>query len=135
MRIKGVGLAGILAAALVAAVNLIAPPRAEASIHEIIAALCRAGGEEVVPRGQNKFGSGSFLAALQASGFITSIDTSDPDKVTIHFDPTVPNSKFISAGFDLTIPNGAGEGVDLVLSPLIVPNPDFPAHANCNNLR
>ena len=96
--------------------------------------LCRAGGEEVVPYGQNKPGA-SFLAALQGSGFITSIDDSDPTQVVIHFDPTVPNSKFISAGVDLTIPDGAAPGVDLVLSPLVIPDPDFPAHANCNNLR
>jgi hypothetical protein len=134
MRIRGFGLAGILAAALVLAVNLTTPPRAEASIHEIIAALCRAGGEEVVPYGQNKDGA-SFVRALQASGFITSIDFSDPTQVVINFDPTVPNSKYISAGFDLTIPNGAAPGVDLVLSPLVVPNPDFPAHANCHNLK
>ena len=85
MRSKGFGVAGVMAAALVLAVNLTAPPRANASIHEIIAALCRAGGEEVVPHGQNKDGF-SFLRALQATGFITSIDTSDPDKVVIHFD-------------------------------------------------
>jgi|KBSSwiStaDraftv2_1062776.scaffolds.fasta_scaffold1362415_2 hypothetical protein len=134
MRSKGFGVAGLIAAALVLAVNLTAPPRANASIHEIIAALCRAGGEEVVPYGQNKDGF-SFLRALQATGFITSIDTSDPDQVVIHFDPTVPNSKYMSAGFDLTIPNGVAPGVDLVLSPLVVPNPNFPAHANCNNLQ
>jgi len=134
MRIKGLGLAGFLAAALVTAVHLAAPPPAHASIHEIIAALCRAGGEEVAPYGQNKFGSPSFLRALQASGFISSIDTSDPTKVVIHFDPTVPNSKFISAGIDLTIPDLVGPGVDLVLSPLVIPDPEFPAHANCHNL-
>jgi hypothetical protein len=133
MRIKGLGVAGMLAAALVAAVQLAAPQRADASIHEIIAALCRAGGEEVAPRGQNKSGN-SFVRALQATGFITSIDTSDPARVVINFDPTVPNSKFISAGFDLTIANGAGPGVDLVLSPFVVPDPAFPAHANCHNL-
>ena len=132
--VKGVGVAGMLAAALVLAVHLTAPPRAEASIHEIIAALCRAGGEEVVPFGQNKQG-GSFLRALQASGFLTSIDTSDPDTVVLNFDPTVPNSKFMSAGFDLRIPNGWEPGVDLVLSPLVVPDLNFPAHSRCNNLQ
>jgi hypothetical protein len=133
MRIKGLGVAGMLAAALVAAVQLAAPRHAEASIHEIIAAMCRAGGEEVVPHGQNKAGR-SFVRALQASGFITSIDTSDPAQVVINFDPTVPNSKFISAGFDLTIPDGAAPGVNLVLSPFVVPDPEFAAHANCHNL-
>ena len=136
MRYKGLGVAAGLAAGMVLIVNLFAPPKAEASIHEIIAAACRSGGEEVVPWGQNKVDdSASFLRALQASGFLTSIDTSDPDKVVLNFDPTVPQSKFMSAGFDLTIPDGWAPGVDLVLSPLIVPNPNFPAHANCANLR
>ena len=114
--------------------NLVTPRPAEAFIHEIIAAMCRAGGEEVIPPGQVKEGSQSFVRALMATGFITSVDTSDPTKVVIHFDPTIPASKFKSAGFDLTIPDGAGPGVALVLSPLVVPDPDFAAHANCNNL-
>ena len=108
--------------------------RKEASPHEIIAALCRAVDEEVEPHGHNKDGN-SLLRALQASGFLTSIDTSDPTKVVLNFDPTVPNSKFLSAGFDLTIPGAAGPGVDLVLSPLVIPDPNFPAHARCANLR
>jgi len=132
MRMRSLGIAGMLAGLLVFGVNFFAPPAAEASIHEIIAALCRAGGEEVVPFGQNKDGH-SFLAALQGSGFITSIDVSETE-VVINFDPTVPNSKFISAGFDLRIPDGAAPGVDIVLSPLVIPDPAFPAHANCNNL-
>jgi len=136
MRYKGLGVAAILAASMVLLVNLFAPPKAEASIHEIIAALCRAVDDEVEPHGQNKVDqSASFLRALQASGFLTSIDTSDPTKVVLNFDPTVPNSKFISAGFDLTIPDAVAPGVDLVLSPAIRPNPDFPAHARCANLR
>jgi len=125
------------AAALTLAVltlNLVTPRPAEAFIHEIIAAMCRAGGEEVIPPGQVKDGN-SFVRALMATGFITSIDTSDPTKVVIHFDPTIPASKFKSAGFDLTIPDGAAPGVALVLSPLVVPDPDFAAHANCNNLK
>ena len=127
---------GTVAALVLAvlALNLVTPRPAEAFIHEIIAAMCRAGGEEVIPPGQVKDGSQSFVRALMATGFITSIDTSDPTKVVIHFDPTIPASKFKSAGFDLTIPDGAGPGVALVLSPLVVPDPDFAAHANCNNL-
>ena len=135
MRYKGLGVAAVLAAAMVLLVQLSAPPKAEASIHEIIAALCRALDEEVEPHGQNKMdNSASFLRALQASGFLV-IDDSDPSKVVLNFDPTVPNSKYISAGRDLTIPDGVAPGVDLVLSPLIMPNPDFPAHSNCANLR
>jgi hypothetical protein len=123
----------IVALMLAAAVlNLATPRPAHAFIHEIIAALCRAGAEEVVPPGQVKDGQ-SFVRALMATGFIVSIDASATE-VVIHFDPTIPASKFKSAGFDLTIPDGAGPGVDLVLSPLVIPDPDFAAHANCNNL-
>ena len=125
---------GLIAVLLAVGVILVTPRKAEASIHEIIAALCRAGNEEVVPPGQNRDGK-SFVRALQATGFITSIDDSDPDVVVVYFDPTVPNSKFMSAGFDLTIPNGAGPGVDLTLSPLVVPDPAFPAHSHCANLQ
>jgi hypothetical protein len=131
---RNLAMGGLVALLLAVAVILVTPRKAEASIHEIIAALCRAGGEEVVPPGQNRNGN-SFVRALQATGFISSIDTSDPTNVIVHFDPTVPNSKYISAGFDLTIPNGAGPGVDLTLSPLVIPDPAFPAHANCANLQ
>lgn len=132
MRKLTLGTAAALALAVLT-LNLVTPRPADAFIHEIIAAMCRAGGEEVIPPGQVKDGQ-SFVRALMATGFITSMDTSDPTKVVIHFDPTIPASKFKSAGFDLTIPNGAGPGVALVLSPLVVPDPDFAAHANCNNL-
>lgn len=135
MRWKGVGVAAVLAAILVLLVNLGMPPKAEASIHEIIAALCRSGGEEVEPHGQNKMDdSASFLRALQASGFLT-IDDSDPTKVVLNFDPTVPNSKFVSIGFDVVIPDGIAPGVDLVLSPGVRPDPNFPAHSHCRNLQ
>jgi hypothetical protein len=135
MHVRKIGIATLVAMVIVAVAHLVSPPPAEGSIHEIIAALCRAGGEEVVPPGQNHLDKDSFLAALQATGFITSIDFSDSEKVVINFDPTIPASKYVSAGFDLTITDGFGPGVDLVLSPLVVPNPKFPAHANCNNLR
>jgi hypothetical protein len=126
---------GMVLALVVAGVtlNLTTPKPAEAFIHEIIAAMCRAGGEEVIPPGQVKPGQ-SFVRALQATGFIVSIVES-PGQVTITFDPTIPASKFMSAGFDLTIPDGFAPGVDLVLSPLVVPNPEFAAHANCRNLK
>lgn len=135
MRHWSVGTAGAMGlAAVVLTMNLATPRPAEAFIHEIIAALCRAGGEDVEPPGQSIPTSKAFTRALLATGFIASIDTSDPTQVVIHFDPTVPNSKFKSAGFDLPIPNGAGPGVTLVLSPLVIPDPDFPAHAHCRNL-
>ena len=125
---------GVLAAVLMAAaLNLATPRPAEASIHEIIAALCRAGGEEVAPFGQNKPGR-SFVRALQASGFITSIEESS-ELVTINFNVDSPNSKFKSAGFDLFIADGWAPGVDLILAPLPIPDMTFPAHARCHNLR
>jgi len=111
------------------------PDRADALIHEKIAAACRKGGEEVVPPGQAGESNGkSFVRALQASGFIESIDTSVPGQVTVNFNPDVPSSKFRSTGADVTIPDGFGPGVDLILSPGVELNPDFPAHANCRNL-
>jgi hypothetical protein len=58
-----------------------------------------------------------------------------PTIVTINFDVNAPNSKFMSAGFDLTIPDGAAPGVDLLLSPLPIPDPSFPAHSHCANLQ
>jgi hypothetical protein len=125
--------AALAMAVAVLAIILTMPRTADASIHEIIAAACRAGGEEVVPFGQNKDGQ-SFLRALQATGFIESIDTSDPTKVVINFNPDVPNSKFKSTGGDVTIPDVFPGGVDLVLSPGVELDPEFAAHANCNNL-
>lgn len=112
---------------------LAAPPTALGFIHEKIAAACRAGGEEVIPPGQVRDGQ-SFVRALQATGIIESIDTSVPGQVTVNFDLSKPSAKYISAGFDLVIPNGFGPGVTLILSPLPVLDPSFPAHANCHNL-
>ena len=131
----------VLGIGLAAGLAVLATPRsADAFIHEIIAALCRAGGEDVEPPGQSNPTSPAFTRALMATGFIEStefIDNPSPadDTMIIPFDVSVPNSKFRSAGFDLTIEDGAGPGVDLVLSPLPVPNMNFPAHANCHNLR
>ena len=123
-----------IALVIVLTVSLAAPRPAEALIHEIIGALCN-GGDEVVPPGQVRGGERSFVRALQATGFIESIDFSVPGEVTVNFDVTVPASKFRDAGVgDILIPDGFGPGVDLVLSPGIEPDPDFPAHANCNFL-
>jgi hypothetical protein len=119
-----------LAMSTVLVLGVAAP--AHAFIHEIIGALCRAGGEEVIPPGQIRDGQ-SFVQALQATGFIESIEET-PTAVTINFDPTVPASKFTSAGFDLVIEDGIASGVDLILSPLVIPDPDFAAHAGCHNL-
>ena len=124
--------AALAMALAVLAIGLTTPRSANASIHEIIAAACRAGGEEVVPFGQNKDGQ-SFLRALQATGFIESIDTSDPSKIVIHFNPDVPNSKFRPSGEPEVVIELSPE-LDLVLIPGIELDPEFAAHANCNNL-
>lgn len=124
----------LLAAAALMAASLALPAAALGAIHEKIGAACRAGGEEVVPPGQVAFGKNSFLRALQASGVIESIVSSPSGDVTITFDLDKPSSKYMSAGFDLTIPDAFGPGADLTLSPLPVLDPTFPAHANCHNL-
>lgn len=121
---------GVFALAIILAVSVSTATPAEAVIDEIVAALCN-GGDPLEARGQVRDGK-SFLRALQATGFITDIDGSVAGQVTISFDPTVPSSKFRDAGVgDVVIPNGIAPGVNLILSPGIEPDPDFPAHANC----
>jgi hypothetical protein len=123
-------LAGIC---LAAALAILATPRpAHAFIHEIIAALCRAPAGDVEPPGQSDPDSQAFVRALMATGFIASIEETATQTI-IHFDPTVPNAKFKSAGFDLPIPGAGTDGKTLVLSPLVIPDPDFAAHAHCTN--
>ena len=118
---------------LAAALAVLATPRpAHAFIHEIIAAACRAVAGDVEPPGQSEPDSKAFVRALMATGFIASIEETATQTI-IHFDPTVPNSKFKSAGVDLPIAGAGTDGKTLVLSPLVVPDPDFAAHANCTN--
>jgi len=129
--VVGIGLAAVL--------MVLATPRpAHAFIHEIIAAICRAPAGDVEPPGQSSPDSKAFTRALLATGFIVGTDFIDNpapanDQLIIHFDPTIPNSKFRSVGSDVTIPNGAGPGVDLVLNPGVEVDPDFAAHAHCTN--
>ena len=132
-RLAKIAGAATVAAVLFFGIGAAGQNSADAFIHEMIGAGCKSGGEEVVPPGQTRDGM-SFVRALQATGIIASFDTSVPGQVTVNFDLSRPNSKSISAGFDLTIPDGIAPGVDLILSPLPVPDPDFAAHANCNNL-
>jgi hypothetical protein len=121
----GVGLAAILAV-------LAAPRPAHAFIHEIIAAMCRAPAGDVEPPGQSSPDSKAFVRALTATGFIAGVEETATQTI-IHFDPTVPNSKFKSAGFNLSIPGEGTDGKTLVLAPLVIPDPDFAAHAHCKN--
>ncbi len=109
------------------------PERADAIIHEIIGAACN-GKDPVAPPGQLRGGEQSFARALQASGFIESIETTATGDVIIHFDVDSPNSKFRSVGHDVTIPDRFGPGIDLTLNPGVELDPDFAAHANCKNL-
>jgi hypothetical protein len=125
---------GLVSGALATAFVLLTPRPADAFIHEIIAAMCRAGGEEVIPPGQVREGEQSFLRALQATGFIESMVLTDT-ALTINFNPDVPASKFKSAGVDLILAGQGPDGRDLILSPLVIPDPEFPAHAACHNLR
>jgi hypothetical protein len=107
-----------------------------AFIHEMIGASCRFGGADVEPPGQLGESNGnSFIRALQATGVISSIEAT-PTQVTINFDLSRPNAKFVSAGFALRIPDGSGPGVDLVLNPLpTLDGSTFPAFVHCENLR
>lgn len=109
----------------------------DAFIHEMIGASCRFGGEDVEPPGQVPGGpsqGNSTTRALIASGVISSI-VETPTQVTVNFDLSRPNAKFVSAGFALRIPNGAGPGVDLVLNPLpTIDGSTFPAFLHCANL-
>ena len=117
---------------LAAALAVVATPRpAHAFIHEIIAAICKAPDGDVEPPGQLP-GSKAFVRALMATGFIASIEETATQTI-IHFDPTIPASKFKSAGFNLTIDDQGTNGKDLVLAPLVIPDPDFAAHAHCKN--
>jgi hypothetical protein len=118
---------------LAAALAVLATPRpAHAFIHEIIASLCKAPPGDTEPPGQSEPDSKAFVRALMATGLIASIEETATQTI-IHFDPTVPNSKFMSAGFDLPIAGAGTNGKTLVLSPLVIPDPDFAAHAHCTN--
>jgi hypothetical protein len=130
-------LVGALACVLAAVAALATAKPSEAFIHEMIGASCRFGGQDVEPPGQVPGGPSqgdSTTRALIASGVISSIvDT--PTQRTINFDLSRPNVKFVSAGFAVRIPNGAGPGVDLVLNPLpTIDGSTFPAFIHCGNL-
>jgi hypothetical protein len=126
-----------LALALAALAALATAPSSTAIIHEVVGASCRVDGfnDPPEPPGQTGASSGpSFARALQATGVISSIETT-PTRVTINFDLSRPNAKFVSAGFSLVIPDGAGPGVNLVLNPLpTIDGSTFPAFVHCANL-
>ena len=130
----------------VLSVNVSTPKPAEAAIHQIIAALCNGGPGVIVPPGQSPQGPSSIkksdVRALLATGFITDItvidnDAGDGKVVIVSFDPTVKNSKFIvdpgHPVHDKTRLDFFPDGADLIMSPHVVPDPNFPGHANCPN--
>ncbi len=130
-----------LVVAIAAALMAAALP-ASGAIHEITASTCNGTGGVAAPGQDPVFGTAlaeqptNALRALQATGFIASVDTAagDGNDVQPVFDFTVKSSKFIAAPFGITIPDFFGAGVDLILDPLPIPDPDFPAHDNCKNL-
>jgi hypothetical protein len=55
--------------------------------------------------------------------------------VTVNFDLSQPNAKFVSAGFALVIPDGIAPGVLLTLNPLpTIDGSTFPAFLHCASL-
>lgn len=122
----------VVALAIMLAVNVSTPKPAEAFIDEMIAAFCNGDpAPGVVPRGQVREGTASFVRALQATGFIESIDGN-----LITFDPTVPSSKVVEhtghgdhgdAGNPDQFPIPGG----LIGTPHFVFDVTFPAFANC----
>lgn len=105
---------------------------AYAIIHEMVGANCALDGPPEPP-GQLRDGT-SFARALQATGVISSV-VATPTNVTINFDLSQPNAKYVSAGFALTIPDAFGPGVSLTLNPLpTIVGSTFPAFVHCANL-
>jgi|SRR5262245_2791293 len=137
MRVQSaIAVAAVVATVAAAAVLATARP-AGAIIHEMIGATCRvdALGGPPEPSGQLGESNGnSFARALQATGVISSIVATQTN-VTVNFDLSQPNAKYVSAGFALTIPDGIAPGVSLTLNPLpTVDGSTFPAFIHCKNL-
>jgi len=123
-------LVALLVAVMLATVAALATPQpAGAIIHEIVGASCSVNGPPE-PSGQAGDSNGnSFLRALQATGFISSIEVSG-GFVFIHFDYSVPAAKFVGSGVNVQIP---GTNIILVNAPVLSPE-DFAAFAHCAQL-
>ena len=126
---------GSLAFVLAAAAALATARPSGAIIHEMVGASCSVNGAPE-PSGQAGNSNGnSFVRALQATGVISSI-VATPTNVTINFDFSRPNAKFVSAGGPKTIPDGIAPGVSLTLNPApTIAGSDFSAFVHCANLR
>jgi len=116
---------GLTALALAAtlAVAMIAP--ASATIHEKVASFCSGGHGNVFPGGQSKFGTQSFLRALQASGTVTvRADTPTVGAITIDYNNDAPAGKF--SGNDVFVQAIPGVWIEVL-------EPDHPAFEHCPN--
>ena len=103
--------------------GMIAP--ASATIHEIVASFCSGGQGNVFPPGQSKFGSQSFLRALQASGTVTVLaDTPTAGAITIDYNNDSPAGKF--SGNDVFFEVVPGIWIEVL-------EPDHVAFEHCTN--
>lgn len=132
--VRRVMAAGLLAGALV--MSWSAP--AYGAIHEIVASFCSGGNGNLEPAGQVRFGTASFLRALQASGVYTiqfgavpageAAPTDGSTPVTVDVDYSRPNSKFADAGYWWVF---SAEGLTVYLR---AGTPDHPAFERCPKL-
>ena len=124
-----------LSLALSATVSLATASPANAVIHEMVGASCSVNGPPAPPGQSGAAGNAtSFVRALQATGVISSIVATSTN-VTVNFDLSQPNAKYVSAGFALTIPDFFGPGVSLTLNPLpTLDGSTFSAFVHCATL-
>lgn len=131
----------ILALTLGSLVALAAAVPTQAAIHEKTAKFCSGGNGNLDPGGQEKFGSQSFLRALQATGMydiqIGVVPAGYPARaagttpVTVNVDYSLPMSKFDAAGFYFVF---VDEGFTVYLWAPDLENISFPAFLHCPNV-
>ncbi|MGH2456918.1 MAG: hypothetical protein ACRDHD_11765 [Candidatus Limnocylindria bacterium] len=132
-----------LSVALGATLALGAALPAQAAIHEIVASWCSGADQGAVldPPGQTRFGSQSFLRALQASGVYDVqfgiVPAGQPapfpgtTPVTVEVDASRPNAKVDAVGGYFVFPvTEGGVSLTVYLSAVV---PDHPAFAHCPN--
>jgi hypothetical protein len=110
---------------------LASSPPAGAIIHEIVGASCSVNGPPEPPGQAGDSNGNSQLRALQASGFITSIQFNpSTGLVEVRFDYTRPNVKYVGSGSNFQIP---GTNILLINAP-VLSREDFAAFEHCANL-
>jgi hypothetical protein len=119
-RVRRVLAASVLSATLIVGFT----GAASATIHEMVASFCSGGSGNVFPGGQSRFGTQSFLRALQASGTVQVLaDTPTAGAITIDYLDSRAG-KFASTDvFFEAIP---GVFVEVL-------TPDHPAFEHCTN--